>query len=587
MKPLKTIQSTVFLAFMVLLIPIALLLIQMSRNYTEETVMENSREYTMQLLGQLNQEIDSYIEYLENISSMVMLNSDVIQYLEVDFEEAYVRESLKKRIEKQFHTILEVRNDITNLAVSNTGGRLILNSGDDTQNPNIKVQNMEWYKNAMEAGGQVVVSQTHVQNIVAGEYPWVVTLSRMIKNPDTGEPIGALMVDLNYNVINDLCKKINLGNKGYVYLLDNQGGIVYHPRQQMLYHNLIYEPVQEVLKSKEASITKKVGEEQKVYMMTRSRMTNWTAVGVTNVSELFPHEKETDLFYFVSMAVVILLALIISHIFSKAISRPIKALRNSMKEVEKGNFHMKTLKTDQTEIGMLGNAYNLMLEKIQELLQEQVEEQKKIRKNELRALQAQVNPHFLYNTLDSIIWMAEEGKNDDVVTMTIALSRLFRQNIHNEAEEITIREAVEYAENYLIIQQMRYQDQLRYEIQVDQNIMGYYMIRLIIQPLVENALYHGIKYKEEGGTIRILGYEEEDQIILKVQDDGVGMTEETLAHIFDKKPKGKGNGVGVRNVQERLQLHYGKQYGLTYESAKGAGTCVIIRIPKRNEVEQE
>lgn len=587
MRKIKSIETIMFLAFMLLLIPMTLYLVQTSRRYMEDTVVENSMEYTIQLLEQVNQEVDSYIEYMNSISSMIMLNPDVIEYLQVDFDQEEQRGKLREKIAKQFGTVLVVREDIANLAVCNQAGRIFLNTGSTEVNPNIRIPEMEWYKKAMEAGGDVVILSTHIQNIVSGEYQWVITLSRMIRDPDTGENIGALMVDLNYKVIHDLCQKINLGKKGYVYLLDEKGNVIYHPKQQMLNYGLIYEPSADLMESAERTLTRTVSGEERIYMKARSKVSGWTAVGAMNVSELFPSEAESSRFYFITMLILIYLGLLTSHLLSKRISKPIRELRDSMQEVEKGNFLKKIGNTDETEIGMLGRAYNVMIDKIQDLMQEQVRQQRQKRKNELRALQAQINPHFLYNTLDSIIWLAEEERSDDVVTMTVALSRLFRQNIHNQEEEVSVRQAVEYVKNYLVIQKMRYGEQLRFEIQVDEAVMDYYMIRLLLQPLVENAIYHGIKSRKEGGTLRLTGCEDGDRLIFEICDDGMGMSQEQLEHIFEQKPEGRGNGVGIRNVQERLQLHYGAEYGLQYESVIGRGTCVRVIIPKRNEVEQE
>ena len=198
----------------------------------------------------------------------------------------------------------------------------------------------------------------------------------------------------------------------------------------------------------------------------------------------------------------------------------------------------------------------------------------------MKALRSQINPHFLYNTLDSIIWMAEGGKNKEVVRMTSALARLLRQSISNDNERISLEKEVNYAGSYLTIQKMRYKDKLEYEIEVAEDIKKEKVINLILQPLVENAIYHGIKYKGSKGLIRIAGYREGDLIILKVIDNGIGMDEDTLKGIFDKSKDREGsNGVGVYNVQTRIRLYYGPEYGLRFESALGEGTTVTITIP--------
>ena len=213
-------------------------------------------------------------------------------------------------------------------------------------------------------------------------------------------------------------------------------------------------------------------------------------------------------------------------------------------------------------------------------MEQNVEEQRQKRKSELRALQAQINPHFLYNTLDSIIWMAEWGKTKEVVLMTSSLAKLLRQSISNQNELVRVEEEVEYTRSYLTIQKMRYKDKLEYDIQVSPEALGQKIPKLVLQPLVENAIYHGIKYKEGKGVVRIEGWLERKELILRILDDGIGMTEEQLEKIFEKRETDiKKNGVGVLNVHERIQLYYGKDYGLRFSSTLGEGTAVEVHIP--------
>lgn len=550
--------------------------------YTENSVVMNSMEYTTQLITQMNSDVDSYIGYMENISQLIMMDGDVHTFLNNAYEELEIRQLAKDRVINQFETILDIRNDITNLAIIGTNGRYLLNRGKDEINPYIDVKQKEWYKKAIEGNGNIYISSSHVQNIVNGSYQWVVSLSRAIIDRQNGEVIGALLVDLNYNVINNLCKKITLGNKGYLFLLDEQGNIIYHPKQQLIYNGLINEMTLEVKECKENYFLTEGLKEKKLYVISRSEKTGWTAVGVANVSELFEQRTQTQKLYLISTVIILLIAMLLSILIARAITRPIKKLRDSMKEVEKGNFHEKVDTYGSDEIANLGKSYNIMIQTVEELLETQVKDQEQKRKSELRALQAQINPHFLYNTLDSIVWMAEEGKNQEVVTMTASLAKLFRQSISNEAEEVTLRQEIDYVRNYLIIQKMRYKEQLNYDIQVPESILNYFVIKLVLQPLVENALYHGVKYKEGGGTILVDGYETESTVVLQVIDDGIGMDVEELSHIFEKrKSTQKTNRVAVRNIHNHIQLHYGKEFGLNFESRKGYGTKVKVILPKR------
>ena len=304
-----------------------------------------------------------------------------------------------------------------------------------------------------------------------------------------------------------------------------------------------------------------------------------------NMSELLKNSRKARSIYVLVALGLIAVALVISSEIARNITFPIQKLRDSMKRVQKGDFSAAEIEVySDNEIGSLTRSFNVMTHKIQDLMAQNIQEQEQKRKIELKALQSQINPHFLYNTLDSIIWMAEGKKNEEVVLMTASLARLLRQSISIENELVTIGQEVEYVRSYLTIQKMRYKDKLEFEINVDPRITHAKIIRLVLQPIVENAIYHGLKYKESKGMLKVHGYELGERIIIDITDDGVGMDEETLKHIYDKhKVNYHSNGVGVYNVQQRLVLYYGKEYGIIYHSEKGKGTTATVVIPKKQE----
>lgn len=557
-----------------------------SLQYTQSTVLENSTEYTSQLIGQVNNDIDSYISYMENISFIVANNSDVRDYL---FTENLTWErsgQLQERIVTLFQTVSDTREDITNIALLPDRREPLINDGRAELNSYTDIAELEWYQKALAAEGQAVISTSHVQNAIAGEYDWVVTLSRSITNKASPGVQGVFFVDLNYNSISDLCERISLGDRGYIYILDENGGIVYHPQQQLIYSGMKDELISEVMDTDASSF---LTDDGRLYTVSRSEATGWIVVGVSYVSELMAGADEARVTYLLVAMVLLAVAMLLAFVLSDKITRPIKSLELSMKEVEKGNFsHVALEVRENNEIGRLSRNFNTMTREIQNLMEQSEKEQQAKRKYELKVLQSQINPHFLYNTLDSIIWMAEWGKNQEVVKMTSSLARLLRRSISNEQEVVTIEEEIDYTEAYLTIQKMRYQDKLEYEIEVDPDIRKEETVKLVLQPVVENAIYHGIKYKEGKGLIQIRGFREEGSIILRVQDDGRGMDQDTLKHIFEKHVRDtKSNGVGLQNVHERIRLYYGTAYGLSFESEPGKGTTVRIRLPGRREETDE
>lgn len=581
--PFKKIRMNLIFFFSTLILCSLFVYLGISIQVTQEAVSENSTEYTKQLIGQVNFNIDAYINYMENISTILVTNMDIREYLYSTYLDEEREAVLNARILSQFETILNMREDIYNIGIYGENNKMILNRGNQTVNPNVNVKNMEWYLRAVRENGKRVLSSSHVQNLVFDDYKWVVTLSKAIRTKETGEILGALLVDLNYNSITNLCQNINIGNKGYIFLLDETGEIIYHPKQQLIYTGLKREKISEIRACKDDHFITTVDEEKKLYTMSTSEKTGWTVVGVANINELISNKEKSQKIYFTSAILLLLAAVILAYIFSDKLTKPITELRNSMKEVEKGNFKdIQLSDLGDSEIGMLRRSFNIMTEEIQNLMNDKITHQKEKHKLELSVLQSQINPHFLYNTLDSIIWMAEGGNNKEVVIMTSSLAKLLRQSISNEEEFVTIEKEIGYVKSYLTIQKMRYRDQLNYIIDVDPSIYHYHIVKLTLQPLVENAIYHGIKYRETKGTILILGYEKEDSIIIQIIDNGIGMDEDTLYHIFDKKEQsGKSNGVAIENVNRRLKLYYGENYGLNYESRINEGTTVSVIISKR------
>lgn len=588
----KSIQSSIFCAVSILVLSAVLAVTVVSLRYTYSSIYENSVMYTQTIIGQLNQNIDSYISYMDNIASLVAGSGDAYKYLysESGIDALSLKEynQCRQRLTEQFKTILKGRSDIRNIGIvrRENESSSLFNNGMSTRNQNLKLDTQHWYADAVGKYDHYNLTSSHVQNVISGERPWVITLSRGIRNyTGEGDSDGVVFIDLNYSAISELCTQNSVGTKGYVFILDQDGNIVYHPQQQQLYNELQTENISLIMNAKTDVVTAGKGDDEKIYALSHSETTGWTIVGCMNMSELLKNSRKARSIYVLVALGLIAVALVISSEIARNITFPIQKLRDSMKRVQKGDFSAAEIEVySDNEIGSLTRSFNVMTHKIQDLMAQNIQEQEQKRKIELKALQSQINPHFLYNTLDSIIWMAEGKKNEEVVLMTASLARLLRQSISIENELVTIGQEVEYVRSYLTIQKMRYKDKLEFEINVDPRITHAQIIRLVLQPIVENAIYHGLKYKESKGMLKVHGYELGERIIIDITDDGVGMDEETLKHIYDKhKVNYHSNGVGVYNVQQRLVLYYGKEYGIIYHSEKGKGTTATVVIPKKQE----
>ncbi|WP_229263678.1 cache domain-containing sensor histidine kinase [Cohnella cholangitidis] len=578
---LRSIQTNMVLAFVILILMTILIMSITSYYLTKEAVKSKAQAYTTELVKQVNNNIKSYVNGMKSMSDLVVGNHAVQQYLSTtEFGSLQEEKKAKEAVADMLESMLVSRTDISSVNVIGYGGQFVSGRKDLELNPYIDITGLSWYTKAKEAGGESVISPSHVQPVFKDRYPWVVSLSRELISRDGQTKLGVFLVDLNFSVMNDMVKEIRLGQRGYLFIVDSGGKIVYHPQQQLIYSNLKSEMIDQVLEIENGTFTSDEGSDSRMYTVQNSDF-GWKIVGVSYVNELVDNQNEVRLSFIILGLICIVIAIVISVFLSQRVSRPIKQLQDSMKEVEKGNFDIHVSVPKTIEIGRLARAFNIMVGKIKELMSQTVLDQEQKRKSEINALQAQINPHFLYNTLDSIVWMAESNKSREVVLMTSALAKLFRASISKGEELVSIKTEIDHITNYLMIQKMRYKNKLDYQIEISDSIQHFLTIKVILQPIVENAIYHGIKMKHGPGLITITAEETEADIFLIVEDNGKGMDEDKLRTMLLPAPQqSEGRGVGVRNVHERLQLYFGPQYGLTYKSSLDQGTTVYIRIPK-------
>jgi two-component system sensor histidine kinase YesM len=286
------------------------------------------------------------------------------------------------------------------------------------------------------------------------------------------------------------------------------------------------------------------------------------------------------------LCLVLLFSIGAAWFISGSISNPIRELIKMTASIAEGNLNVRVENKNIDEIAGLGISFNTMAGKVKELIDNSIKEQEIIKKSELKTLQAQINPHFLYNTLDTIVWMAEANKSEQVIEIVRALSSFFRITLSKGRDWISIKDEVEHVRSYLIIQKIRYRDILDFKIEVDEDILNYKILKLTLQPVVENALYHGIKNRRSGGTILIKGSKSDDgYLVFEIIDNGIGMTEEILLQLQSEldndsiEPTIKESGFGLSNVHKRIKLYYGKQYGICLKSEYNKGTNISLCFP--------
>lgn len=576
----KSIHTSIAIAFSCLIVAMTILLTYNSYRLSEEAVTDNAMNYTEQLIDQVNTNIETYLDNMVSISDLAMSNSDLKKAALLSDINSSESVELSDEIGRFFRSVVRSREDIATILFVGANGNTISDREQADFKPVDDLRTQDWHLNATDAGGKVVISSSHVQHVYLREYRWVVSISRQLG--EAGQPgSGVLMVDLNLNVINNLCEQIELGNKGYVFILDPSGDLIYHPRQQLLYSRLKTEEITTLLNTKDSSIPIQDDNDGRKIYTIRTNEFGWKVIGVTYTDELVGNKQEIRSTSILAAILFLIVALSISIFLSYRLTNPIKRLESLMKKVEKGDFNTRVEVESTDEIGKLSRSFNLMIGKIKDLMSQIVQEQEMKRISELKAMQAQIHPHFLYNTLDSIIWMAEMGKMAEVVKMTSALAKLFRSSISKGDELIPITVELEHIHNYLTIQNIRYKNKFTYSIDVDPSIHQCKTLKIVLQPLIENAIYHGLKQQAIIGHITITGRRDHGDIVLQVIDDGVGMSEEQLRALRDKlRLRDEGKGVGLNNVNNRIRLTFGESYGIEITSELEEGTTVTLRVPE-------
>lgn len=439
--------------------------------------------------------------------------------------------------------------------------------------------NLSFNKEEMPELGEIVISRPHVESLLLNEYPWVVSISTRIRQADGTEQI--VVLDSRFSQIASYVDTVGVGNHGYCFIMDQDGTIIYHPQQQLIFAGLKEENTQKMTAHSDGSYE----ENSLIYTIRTRKGSSWRIVAVSFVDELIEDRLKDCLILLAGLLLIVLAATIVSSVvLSRYISRPIHSLNKAMGEFEANaeGFSYEPV-YGSLEVTSLSNAFGHLVIRIQELMNQVRNEEIVLRKTELRALQAQINPHFLYNTLDSIAWMCEEGRTKDAVEMVNALARLFRISISKGHELIPVEKEVEHAKSYLQIQKFRYKNQFQYSFEVQESCLGYYCNKITLQPIIENAIYHGLNRMIDEGFIEIRIFEDGDDVVFTVEDNGVGMTEEQCESILHKEVKGQTGGIGIKNVNDRVKIYFGEQYGMKIESELDEGTKVSIRMPKLKE----
>lgn len=489
---------------------------------------------------------------------------------------------------RQFSMLYETNVDkIQSLALYGYDGMLIESEPVATVKDNVKVAEQKWYQDARSEIENIHFSTPHVQNLFDDgtfRYHRVVSLSRSVDiNDGSTSGSGVLLVDMKYSVLEDMLERINETSSGiYYYLCSRDGEIIYHPRWTEINRGLFKEKNNKAASYEDGIYEMKTDGQKENIVVGSVAYTGWKLIGVVPESVQETSINKFRYYIITTILILVMMLLQVNRFISRKISRPIRELDESVKAYEAGAMPDIYI-GGSAEIRHLGYSVQKSYEQIEALMKEIIQQQTERRKSELDALQSQINPHFLYNTLESITWMIEAQRNKEAVVMISELAKLLRVSLSRGKTIISIGDELQHSRSYMNIQRVRYKERFKVEFLIDEEIKNYCIVKLVIQPLLENAIYYGVGNMDEDddGQILIRGEKKGEDIYISIEDNGMGMPEDIRSNILtdnSKVPK-HGSGVGVINVHSRISLMFGPEYGLEVYSGLDEGTKVVIHIP--------
>lgn len=480
-------------------------------------------------------------------------------------------------------------DEIVSIALFKEDGSLVSSAPNVPLKPGVDPSEQAWFRTALAEVENVHFSQPHIQNLFTSNtysYNWVISLSMAVDLNENGTASrGVLLVDMNYQDLEQLLESTNQDmSSRYTYLLDGTGEMIYHPYQSQIQANHYQENTGDILKEQDGAHQEVFNGSRRIIYIDTVSYTGWKLVSVIPASALAIDSRSTRCLVVMILSLTIMIMILINRALANRVSGPLIRLNDAIANMEGvRNIPASVYANGSREVQELGSTLHSYMNQINRLMDDMVEEEEEKRRSELDALQAQINPHFLYNTLDSIVWMIEGGRNQEAVYMITQLASFFRMSLNRGKAMISIGNEIKQAQSYLAIQKIRYKQSFHDYYEIEDGIENDMIVKLVIQPILENAIYHGIKEAEQDGEIRIHGWKEDHDIYIAISDNGYGMTPEEVRSILDEKKRPAvekhGSGVGLINVDKRLRLRFGEGYGLKVESELDEGTTVTIHIP--------
>lgn len=554
----------VFIMILALLGIVGGIYYQTSSVAIRQTTEQNTRK-TIQQSGQF---ITSYLQKVKQTTSSLAENEKIKTYAQTPSQEN------AEQLRQLFATILKTDSDLVSAILVTKDGNLISTDPELTMKTSADMMKEKWYQDAIHKGAMPILTPARrTISHTTGE-KWVISIMQEVVDKD-GKNLGVVRLDIGYKTLEAYLDQLQLGKEGFTFIVDSNHDFVYHPKKT------VYSSATEMramapyiaakngyVKSKQAYVSQ--------YQIPHS---DWTLIGVSSMEQL--HAVQTQILWsFIGTGLFALGVCLIGIWFVLRLwIKPLRDLQATILKVGSGHSDLRANETGSPELVDLARQFNIMLDRIDQLMIAVKEEEQNVRRYELQALSSQINPHFLYNTLDTIVWMAEFNDSKRVVEVTKSLAKYFRLALNQGHEQISLKDEIDHVRQYLFIQKQRYGEKLQYEIKELKQYDDYKIPKLILQPLVENAIYHGIKEMNRQGRIRVSVSENDTQLIVSIYDNGRGFvasetTNATLVRL---------GGVGLKNVNQRLQLQFGKSYHMEIKSEENTYTEIRLYFPKTNK----
>ena len=587
LSSIKSIKSKFILIFILLVIlPMSA---STSIAYYKSSVALNSQasKYTLLVMKQLNKNINVFVDQMDKLSGLPLLDYNYmgnnVQRVLKNSNKTSENERIRNEniLREFFLNIIFMNKYIDNVSIYANDGNIY--SFYDEVGYDYNYQKQDWYKNTIQAGGKKYIIGTHNKEAGNSKSKQIFTLSKQIKDFSTRKPMGVITINADVAAIADICREIDLGKDSNVVIVSEDGNIIYNNNEKYILTEMNKGPLNDIFFGKSGEIIESIQDKDVLVTWYTSEYTGWKLIGIVPVKEINKDiiQIRESIVFIMSLFIILVFVFFIS--ISSGIINPINKLRSLMKKAEKGDFNISIQINNNDEIKQLGERFNIMITKIKELIDKVYTIELAKKQAELNALQTQINPHYLYNTLESIRMMAALNDDIEVMNMIAVLGDTFRYSININNEVVAIEEEIKHVKNYLIIQKMRYQERLQVEIDIDESILYCKILKLVIQPIVENSIYHGLGNKIGVGNITLSGNKKNDQIRFEITDDGAGMTIEQLVEIKEvlknNKHSNDKRSMGLSNINERLRLYFGDAYSIDIISSSDIGTKVVIIIP--------